>query len=125
MKNLTPIMFVVLVVIALATYFFVHQGSAQSAQTINSGSGDYQKVVLSMQNGNYYPNTITVDSGKPVRVYLDSSVQGCYRSFFIPSFGVQKYFPSSQDYVEFTPDKPGSYGFRCGMGMGHGVLTVK
>ena len=116
----------IVVLIALVWLFFGRAaGSSSSAGISETGAGDYQKVVLSIKNGNYYPNTITVSAGKPVRIYLDGSVQGCYRSFLIPSFGVQKFTPGSQDYAEFTPTTTGTYGFRCGMGMGHGTLVVK
>ena len=77
-----------------------------------------------MKNGNYYPNTVNVEVNKPVRIYLDSSVRGCYRSFVIKSFGVSKNLRTPEDYVEFIPTKEGTYGFACSMGMGTGKIIV-
>ena len=61
---------------------------------------------------------------KPVRIYLDASVRGCYRSFTVKSFGVAKNLRTPEDYVEFTPDKEGTFGFACSMGMGTGKIIV-
>jgi len=90
-----------------------------------SGSGKVQEVTLGMKNYNYYPNTIKVKVNQPVRIYLDKSVVGCYRSFTIRDFGIAKYLQSEKDYVEFTPTKTGSFRFACSMGMGTGTLIVE
>ena len=93
---------------------------------INDNSNeDVQKVVLGIKNYNYYPNTVTVKAGKPVRIYLDSSVTGCLRSFTIRDLGIAKNLPTPTDYVEFTPTKLGTYKFACSMGMGTGTLIVE
>ena len=83
-----------------------------TGNTIQEDSnGDYQKVVLGIKDYNYYPNTITVKANQPVRIYLDESVGGCYRSFTVREFGVSKYLRSPEDYVEFVPTKTGTFGF--------------
>ena len=87
--------------------------------------GEIQEITLSMKNGNYYPNTIKVKVNQPVRIYLDNSVGGCYRSFTIRSLGVNKYLQSPKDYVEFTPTEKGTFGFACSMNMGRGTLIVE
>lgn len=84
-----------------------------------------QEVTLSLKNYNYYPNEVRVQSGVPVRIYLDSKVIGCLRDFTIRDFGIHKYLKTSEDYVEFTPTEPGRYTFACSMGMGTGVLIVE
>jgi plastocyanin domain-containing protein len=91
----------------------------------NSGGGEIQQVVLSIKNYNYYPNTITVKIGVPVRISLDKTVVGCYRGFVMRDFGINKYLQTPNDYVEFTPTKKGTYRFACSMGMGTGVLIVE
>jgi len=138
MTNKTTFYLIGLVIlIALGIYFVssTNPGStniinnaigASQASAINSPvvSGAVQEITLSFKNGNYYPNTINVQPNKPVRIYLDSSVQGCYRSFTVKSFGVSKRLATPSDYVEFTPDKEGTFGFACSMGMGTGKLIV-
>ena len=107
--------------------YYDHSRSTYIAPGQDSGSdsGDFQKVVLSFKNYNYFPNTVEVEVGKPVRIYLDSSVGGCYRSFTIKQLGVSKYLRTPEDYVEFTPKEAGTYRFACSMGMGYGNLIVK
>ncbi len=84
-----------------------------------------QEVVLGVKDYNYYPNTVEVKAGIPVRISLDSSVSGCLRDFTIRDFQVRKYLKTPSDYVEFTPSESGRYTFACSMGMGTGVLIVE
>ena len=115
-----------IILIIGAGYFLLGKESLNQNEIPNDfGGGDFQKVVLGVKNLNYYPNTITVQYGKPVRIYLDSSVSGCLRSFTILDFGVTKYLKTPSDYVEFTPTKKGSFRFACSMGMGTGTLVVE
>ena len=88
-------------------------------------NGDPQEVTIGMKNYNYYPNTINVKAGRPVRIRLDGTVYGCFRDFTIPEFGIRKYMGTPQDILEFTPTQPGMYAFACSMGMGRGVLVVE
>ena len=127
MSNKLMIFVLVILVLAGAWFFIGNSGTVNANVTNNgaSNSGSVQKVTLSMKNSNYYPNTVTVKVGQPVRIYLDSSVSGCYRSFTIRDFGVAKYLKSPTDYVEFTPNKKGSFRFACSMGMGTGTLVVE
>jgi plastocyanin domain-containing protein len=89
------------------------------------GSGSIQEITLSMKNYNYYPQTVKVKVNEPVRIYLDNSVGGCYRSFTIRSLGISKHLQTPKDYVEFTPTEKGTFGFACSMGMGTGTLIVE
>lgn len=113
----------IVILIALGIYF-VSSNNSVSSTSSTSGGGAVQEITLSFKNGNYYPNTINIEVGKPVRVYLDASVRGCYRSFTIKSFGVSKRLATPSDYVEFIPTKEGTFGFACSMGMGTGKLVV-
>lgn len=125
MKNWFTIVMVILLVVAVGAFLLKSGGSSGSAVSGDGGSGEVQKITLSYKDYNYYPNTITVKVNQPVRIYLDKSVGGCYRSFTIRDFGVAKYISSLDDYVEFTPTKKGTYGFSCSMGMGTGKLIVE
>lgn len=118
-------------IILIATLFGFMMVKGNSSNSKNSEVYDvpmidgFQEVVLGVKDYNYYPNTIKVKSGIPVRIYLDSSVAGCLRSFTVREFGVNEYLQSPEDYVEFTPDKTGTFGFACSMNMGTGVLIVE
>lgn len=103
-----------------------NDSSSASGNSISGNSaGEIQEVTIGFKNYNYYPNTIKVKANQPVRIYLDSSVYGCYRAFTIRDFGISKYLRTAGDYVEFTPTKKGSYRFSCSMGMGVGTLIVE
>ncbi len=107
-------------------FLFTKDGSAITENVVNQGvSGDVQAVTLSEKDLNYYPNTFTVESGKPVELTLDSSVKGCLRSFNIKDLGVSKYAKTPNDKIIFTPTKKGSHTFACSMGMGYGTIIVK
>ncbi|MBS3140708.1 cupredoxin domain-containing protein [Candidatus Woesearchaeota archaeon] len=91
----------------------------------NTPSGNVQKIVLSMKNGNYYPNTVKVKVGQPVSISLDSSIRGCYRSFTIRQLGLAKRLTTPSDTLDFTPTQKGTFRFACSMGMGTGTLIVE
>ena len=123
MKKIILLILFILVV-GIGIFLFSKSGDNSTGNLIKQ-TDDVQEIVLSMKNGNYYPNTITVESGKPVRMTLDDSVRGCYRGFTINDLNVRKYSKSPDDYVEFTPTQKGTYKFACSMGMGTGTLVVK
>lgn len=124
MKSSNLIIGIVVLIAIIGGFFYFNSSGSVSGNAV-SGSGNAQKIVLSFQNGNYYPNTITVKSGQPVQISLDSSVRGCYRTFTIRQLGIVKNLASPGDYVEFTPSQPGTYRFACGMGMGTGTMIVE
>ena len=122
----TTFYFILAISIIIIGGFYMLKGTSSTANLPSeTQNGEFQKVVIGMKNLNYYPNTINVQSGKPVRIYLDNSVSGCFRSFTIRDFGVAKYLKSPSDYVEFTPNKKGTFRFACSMGMGTGTLVVE
>ncbi|MBS3142406.1 cupredoxin domain-containing protein [Candidatus Woesearchaeota archaeon] len=89
-----------------------------------ANTGDVQEVTLGFGN-NYEPNIITVNQGVPVRITMDmNEVRGCFRSVVIPQLGIRKTFTESDNVLEFTPDKKGTYPFSCAMGMGTGKIVV-
>ena len=118
---------IILIVIVSAFFVFSSLGPSASGAILNDGavSGDVQKVTLSIKDFNYYPSKISVQAGKPVELTLDSSVNGCFRSFNIRELGVVKYSKSPSEKIIFTPTKKGSFRFACSMGMGYGTLEVK
>lgn len=95
-----------------------------TGQTVPVVNG-IQSVNLTMDNYNYYPDTIIVKRGIPVKITMSSNVQGCYRSLIIPSLNLSKVFSSEGDYLEFTPQNSGTIPFSCSMGMGRGKIIVQ
>jgi len=99
--------------------------SGVSGAVVAAGGNGVQEIVLGMKNYNYYPNSITVESGQPIKISADDSVSGCFRDLVVRGTDVRKYLRTPQDSVEFTIDTPGTYTFACSMGMGSGKLVVE
>lgn len=90
-----------------------------------SGNGEIQTVKLSVSGGNYVLEPSEIKQGVKVRLEADiKDLPGCSRSVVIPSFGVSKTFTSKSNYVEFTPDKTGTFNIACSMNMYRGTFTV-
>ena len=123
MKNIYLIIIVVVIILIFGIFLIRSSKATGDSGAVNSNA--IQKVTLSFKNGNYYPQTVTVKVNETVRLYLDSSVGGCYRTFTINDLGVIKNIATPTDYVEFTPTKKGTYKFACIMNMGTGTLIVE
>lgn len=73
-----------------------------------------------------YPE-IVVQKGVPVRFNLHAdakNLNGCNGSIIIPEFDVQKKLEAGDNIIEFTPEKTGTYGYTCWMGMISSQITV-
>jgi len=124
MKNTTILLIITVIIISAGAFVFVNGNAKENFDEETKGN-NVQEITLSMRNYNYYPNTITVKKGIPVRIRLDNSITGCYRSFTIREFGVAKNLRTPEDYVEFIPDRKGTFTFACSMGMGRGKIIVE
>ena len=85
-----------------------------------------QEVHVTVKGG-YTPDTIVVQAGKPVRLqfYRDETAD-CSERVVFERFGIDQELPAFQTTtVEFTPEQPGEYAFRCGMNMLKGLLVVE
>jgi len=113
-----------ILLVGVIVVFFVKSNTSQyNAKIIDDGSS--QSITIGYKNYNYYPNTIRVKVNEPVTITLDESVSGCFREFVIPDFGVDEVSNNPSDTITFTPDKKGTFVFRCGMGMGNGIMIVE
>ena len=126
MKNTLTIIGIAVIVLAVAIFIFGGSGNATFAgNTVVNSNGGVQVVKLSVVNGNYVMSPSQVKVGVPVRIEADiANMPGCSKSFVIPSFNVRKTFTSTDNTVEFTPDKAGVFNVMCSMNMYKGTLTV-
>jgi len=124
MKNATILIIIATIVVSVGAFVLVNGNVKENPDEEIKGN-NIQEITLGIKNYNYYPNTITVKEGIPVRISLDKSVTGCLRSFTIRDFGVAKVLRTPEDYIEFVPDKKGTFTFACSMGMGRGKLIVE
>lgn len=85
-----------------------------------------QHVSITVNNGGYSPNSLTLKKGVPVRLTLKTvNVQSCSRSFTIPALNIQRLLPSTgETTIEFTPKKLGALVFSCSMGMYTGRFNI-
>jgi plastocyanin domain-containing protein len=103
-------------------FFFAGRQAAEAAV----GAGGVQEVRIRVAGG-YDPAHVRVKRGVPVRLVFDrQEAAGCSEEVVLPDFGIRRYLPAhEQTAVEFTPEKPGRYGFTCGMSMLRGGVTVE
>ncbi|MFI0928013.1 heavy metal translocating P-type ATPase [Streptomyces sp. NPDC021012] len=80
-----------------------------------------------MVRGGYSPNLIKVRQGAPVEVVFDRQEAGeCTSRVVFPDLRVGAGLPAhTRTTVRLSPDRPGTYGFTCGMNMIHGTLVVE
>lgn len=83
-----------------------------------------QEINVIAKQFEFTPNPIRVKVNQPVRLSLTS--EDVDHGFFLPEFGVNEFVsPGQTTVVEFTPDKTGSFAFRCTVpcGIGHSTMT--
>jgi plastocyanin domain-containing protein len=105
-------------------YFLLSRGTAVTAAV--TGAGGVQEVRVLVKGG-YTPDTIVVQAGKPVRLqfYRDETAD-CSERVVFERFKIDQALPAFQTTtIEFTPNDPGEFPFRCGMNMLKGLLVVE
>ncbi|MBS3077336.1 cupredoxin domain-containing protein [Candidatus Pacearchaeota archaeon] len=114
------------ILIVLIGVFFLFPGSGKvTGQVVNAGNGDVQIVKLHVENGNYVLEPSELKKDARVRLEADlSRMPGCSKSIVISAFGVSKTFTSSSNFVEFVPNKAGTFNIACSMNMYKGTFTV-
>ncbi|MGB7441503.1 MAG: cupredoxin domain-containing protein [Coleofasciculaceae cyanobacterium] len=103
-------------------WFIFSKSKAQSAQT-HQGIQELDITV----DGGYMPDRIVVQAGQPVRLnFFRQDPSSCLEKVLLPDFHQAADLHLNQTTsVEFTPEKPGSYTFHCGMNMFRGVVEVR
>ena len=103
-------------------FWFAPKGQTRAA----AGTGGAQEVAIIVKGG-YTPDVIVVKSGQPVRLrFTRQESSSCSEKVLFPDFNQNAMLPEGQEVtLEFTPDKPGEYGFQCQMGMLRGKLIVE
>jgi Cu+-exporting ATPase len=105
----------------LAWYFFGPKKTAQAEL-----KGGVQEIGITVKGG-YAPDLVRVRQGVPVRLVFDRQEGGdCTSRVVFPDFHLAAALPAfATTAVEFTPDRPGRFGFACGMNMVHGTLLIE
>ncbi|MFF0431621.1 heavy metal translocating P-type ATPase [Streptomyces sp. NPDC004327] len=116
---------VVVIAAALVTvlaWFFFGPRKAGTARL----EGGVQRVDVTVRGG-YSPNLIKVRQGIPVELVFDRQEAGeCTSRVVFPDLRVGAGLPAhTRTAVRLNADRPGSFGFACGMNMIHGTLVVE
>lgn len=103
-------------------FWFAPKGQTRVA----AGAGGTQEVAITVKGG-YTPDVIVVKAGSPVRLrFTRQESSACSEKVLFPDFNQNALLPEGQEVtLEFTPEKPGEYGFQCQMGMLRGKLIVE
>ncbi len=95
-------------------------------QLKGEGKNAYQEVTMEAKGFEYFPKTLTLKAGLPVKLkVLNNGVIGCAAAMYWP--GIYNNMIVLKDKVttaEFTPAKPGNYKVSCTMGMVPPVQVV-
>ncbi len=123
----TPQIFVILsgfVLTALIAWYFWFAPKGRTLAA--TGASGVQEVAVTVKGG-YTPDVIVVKAGQPVRLrFTRQESSSCSEMVLFPDFNQSAKLPEGEPVnVEFTPDKPGEYGFQCQMGMLRGKLIVE
>ncbi|WP_410514657.1 cupredoxin domain-containing protein [Paenibacillus sp. BR2-3] len=113
-----------LVLIAgIAWFFWAPKKGGSRAEITSSG---YQEARIRVKGG-YTPDTIVVQSGKPVRLeFLRDEKAACSEMVVFPDFQKSLMLPYGQKVtVDLFPNQTGSYAFTCQMGMYKGTMVVR
>ena len=103
----------------------VNTNTNSNTPTVASTAGGVQTATLKVINGNYVLTPSVFKKGVPVRITADiASMPGCSKSFTIPDFNIRKSLSSSDNLIEFTPDKSGTFRMACTMNMYTGTITI-
>ena len=103
-------------------YFFF---SEKKGTRLAAGSGMQEADIV--VKGGYTPDVLVVKAGRPVRLnFTRQETASCSEMVLFPDFNKSaKLPPGERVVIEFTPEKPGEYGFQCQMGMLRGKLIVE
>ena len=125
---MSPIQIAVILVglsltILIAWYFWFAPKTQTRVAVSASGA---QEVAITVKGG-YTPDVIVVQKGRPVRLtFTRQESSSCSEQVLFPDFNKSSALPQGEPTtIEFTPDKPGEFGFQCQMGMLRGKLIVE
>lgn len=120
MQALIAIIVALAVTVAVLWFFF----APRKAFRARVGNG-VQEAVVEVKGG-YSPAVIEAEAGLPLRLIFDRKEDGeCSSHVVFSDFGVDLALPPFRTTtLTIHPDRPGEYGFACGMNMLHGTLRV-
>ncbi|GLV95157.1 MULTISPECIES: heavy metal translocating P-type ATPase [Streptomyces] len=119
--DVTVVVAAVVLIGGLGWYFFGPRRAGAARL-----EGGLQRVDVTVRGG-YSPNLIKVRQGTPLELVFDRQESGeCTSRVVFPDLKVSAGLPAhTRTTVRLAPDRPGTFGFACGMNMIHGTLLVE
>ncbi len=107
----------------LVVWFFFFSKKRGKRLVASDGVQEADIVV----KGGYTPDVLVVKAGRPVHLsFLRQETASCSEMVLFPDFNKSAKLPTGERVtVEFTPEKPGEYGFQCQMGMLRGKIIAE
>ncbi|MDO8550459.1 MAG: cupredoxin domain-containing protein [Ignavibacteria bacterium] len=107
----------------VAWYFWF---SEKKAVKVLTAEGGIQEAVIKVKGG-YSPDVLIFEAGKPIKLnFIREETAACTEEVVFSDFNKKATLtPYKTISVELNIDKPGEYGFQCGMGMVKGKLIVQ
>jgi len=109
---------------ALVAWYFWF--SEKKAVKVLTAEGGIQEAVIKVKGG-YTPDVLIFEAGKPIKLnFIREETAGCTEEVVFSDFNKRATLtPFKTIPVELKIDRPGEYGFQCGMGMIKGRLIVQ
>jgi cytochrome c oxidase subunit 2 len=105
---------------ALALFAVLAPGLAQNEPSKAEAA---QEITMTAKKYEFSPNEIKAHAGKPVKLVITALDRK--HGFKIEAFGIDRELPKGEAVtIEFTPDKAGTFPFKCSKfcGFGHGKM---
>jgi plastocyanin domain-containing protein len=116
MELLVNVVTIALVLFTIFFFFGKKRGKAVEAKN----------EITVLVDGGYKPDVIKIKKGSPFTIKFDRRDESsCLEEVSIPDFGKNLHLKLGETTsVSINPNKPGEYGFHCGMNMFHGKIVV-
>ena len=100
--------------------------SEKKAVKVDVSDSGIQEAVIKVKGG-YTPDVLVFETGKPIKLnFIREETASCTEEVVFSDFNKRATLtPFKTIPVELKIDKPGEYGFQCGMGMIKGKLIVQ
>ena len=85
------------------------------------------RVAIQVTEDGFVPATVTVHAGQPVTLVITRTTdQTCATEIVMKAMNIKRELPLNEAVeVTFTPDKPGTLRYACGMDMVSGQVVVE
>jgi plastocyanin domain-containing protein len=107
----------------VAWYFWLSEKEVVKIQVSNGG---VQEAFIRVKGG-YTPDVLVFEAGKPIKLnFIREETASCTEEVVFSDFNKRATLtPFKTIPIELEIDKPGEYGFQCGMGMVKGKIIIQ